>query len=78
MRRKIAELKEECAKAGRDFGKLDITLMISLKGDRAQVQDLIGELEQLGVHRIVQVSASEPLFIGDYRAKIEDLARLAL
>jgi probable F420-dependent oxidoreductase len=78
MRRKIAELQEECAKAGRDFGKLDITLMISLKGDRSQVQDLIGELGQLGVHRIVQVSASEPLFVGDYRAKIEDLARLAL
>jgi len=30
MRKQLAGLKEECAKAGRDFSKLDITVMISL------------------------------------------------
>jgi len=78
MRRKLAELKEECAKAGRDFTKLDITLMICLTGERAQTQELLAQLAQLGVNRVVNVSASEPLFEGDYRAKIEHLARIAL
>jgi probable F420-dependent oxidoreductase len=78
MRRKTAELKEECARAGRDFGKLDITVMISLTGERAQTQELLGQLSELGVNRAVQVSAVEPLFAGDYRSKLEQLARIAL
>jgi probable F420-dependent oxidoreductase len=78
MTRKVSELKEECAKAGRDFSKLDITLMISLKGERSQIQDLLAQLGAVGVKRVVEVSASEPLFAGDYRAKIERLARVAL
>ena len=79
MRRKLAELKDECAKAGKDFKRLDITLMINLPDERAQVQDLLGALEELGVGRIVEVSASKPLFgAGDYRAKLERLAGNAL
>jgi probable F420-dependent oxidoreductase len=79
MRRKLTELKEECSRIGKDYGKLDITLMISLPGERAQTQDLLGALDQLGVGRIVEVSASEPLFgVGDYRKKLERLARNAL
>jgi hypothetical protein len=52
--------------------------MISLNGDRSQSQELLGQLGELGVRRVVEVSASEPLFVGDYRAKIERLARIAL
>jgi probable F420-dependent oxidoreductase len=78
MRRKLEELKRECGKAGRDFSKLDITLMISLKGDRVRTQELLAQLAELGVSRVVQVSASEPLFEGDYHAKLEQLARIAL
>jgi alkanesulfonate monooxygenase SsuD/methylene tetrahydromethanopterin reductase-like flavin-dependent oxidoreductase (luciferase family) len=78
MRRKLSELKDECHKVGRDFSKLDVTLMISLNGDRSQSQELLGQLGELGVLRVVEVSASEPLFVGDYRAKIERLARIAL
>jgi probable F420-dependent oxidoreductase len=78
MGRKLATLKDECAKAGRDFSKLDITLMISLPGERSQTQEIIGELAALGVTRVVQVSASEPLFVGDYRAKLDQLAKVAL
>ena len=78
MRRKLSELKEECHKVGCDFSTLDVTLMISLNGDRSQSQELLGQLGELGVHRVVEVSASEPLFVGDYRAKIERLARIAL
>jgi probable F420-dependent oxidoreductase len=78
MRRKLEELKQECRKAGRDFSKLDITLMICLKGDRVRTQELLAQLAELGVSRVVQVSASEPLFEGDYHAKLEQLACIAL
>ncbi|MBV8771382.1 MAG: LLM class flavin-dependent oxidoreductase, partial [Deltaproteobacteria bacterium] len=78
MRRKLAELKEECAKASREFRKLDITVMLCLTGERSQTQELLGQLAELGVTRVVQVSAAEPLFEGDYRVKIERLASIAL
>ena len=52
--------------------------MLSLNGERSQTQDMMGQLEQLGVNRVVHVSASEPLFEGDYRAKLDRLARTAL
>jgi probable F420-dependent oxidoreductase len=78
MRRKHAELKEECGKTGRDFAALDITLMISLPSERSHTQELIGELADIGVKRIVQVSAVEPLFVGNYRAKLDLLANTAL
>ena len=78
MRRKLSELKDECEKVGRDFSTLDVTLMISLNGDCSQVQELLGQLGELDLGRVVEVNASEPLFVGDYRAKIERLARITL
>lgn len=79
LRGKLAELKEECSKVGRDYSKLDITPMVSLPDDRSRVQEIIGGMEELGVHRIVEVSATEPLFgVGDYRAKLDRLAKIAL
>jgi probable F420-dependent oxidoreductase len=77
MRRKLAELKDECAKLGRDSSKLDITLMISLPAERSQTQELLAQFAELGVNRVVEVSAAEPLFLGDYRAKLDRLARAA-
>jgi hypothetical protein len=52
--------------------------MISLPEDRTHAQELIAALAELGVQRVVEVSASEPLFAGDYRAKVERLVRVAL
>jgi probable F420-dependent oxidoreductase len=78
MRRKLGELKDECAKTGRDFGKLDITLMMMLPPERSPAQELIAELAEIGVKRVVEVSAVEPLFFGDYRKKLDRLARVAL
>jgi alkanesulfonate monooxygenase SsuD/methylene tetrahydromethanopterin reductase-like flavin-dependent oxidoreductase (luciferase family) len=74
MRKKMSELKEERAKVGRDFSQLDVTLMISLGDERSAIQELLAQLGELGVHCVVELSASEPLFVGDYRAKIERLA----
>lgn len=78
MRRKMAELREECSKVGRDCREMDVTLMISLPDDRSRTREMLAELGELGVGRVVEVSASEPLFNGDYRAKLERLARIAL
>ncbi|HZP44310.1 MAG TPA: LLM class F420-dependent oxidoreductase [Candidatus Binataceae bacterium] len=79
LRRKLAELREECDKVGRNFSKLDVTAMVSLPDDRARVQELIGQMDELGVGRIVEVSAIEPLFgVGDWRAKLERLGKIAL
>ena len=78
VRSRLAALKEECANVKRDFGKLDITLMISLGPDRSATQELLHELEELGVQRVVEVSAAEPLFVGDHKAKLDRLARTAL
>ncbi len=79
MRKQLAGLKEECAKAGRDFSKLDITVMISLPDGRTQTQEILGAMASMGVQRVVEVSASEPLFgVGDYRAKLDRLAKIAL
>ena len=79
MTRKLAELKEECAKIGRDFGQLNVTLLMDLPRERTQTQELIAAMAALGVHRMVQVSAIEPLFgVGDYHAKLDRLARTAL
>ena len=76
---KLGGLKEECAKVGRDFSKLDITVMISLPDERSQTQDIINAMATMGIQRIVEVSASEPLFgVGDYRAKLDRLAKIAL
>lgn len=52
--------------------------MICLTGDRSQTQQLLAQMDELGVNRVVQVSASEPLFEGDYRAKLDHLTRIAL
>ncbi len=78
MRRNLAELKTECDKTGRDFGKLDITVMASLPAERSRTQELIAELAELRVNRVVDVNAIEPLFAGDYRKKVEQIAQAAL
>jgi probable F420-dependent oxidoreductase len=78
MRRKLTEMRDECGKAGRDASKLDVTLMITLPNERTQTQELLGALAETGVNRVVQVSAVEPLFVGDYRAKLDHLVRTAL
>jgi hypothetical protein len=44
-----------------------------------QTQEIIGSMAEMGVQRMVEVSASEPLFgVGDYRAKLDRLAKIAL
>jgi hypothetical protein len=47
-------------------------------GPSTQTQDIIGSMAEMGVQRMVEVSASEPLFgVGDYRATLDRLAKIA-
>lgn len=79
MRKQLAELKEECAKIGRDYSTLQTTVMISLPEERARVQEIVGGMAELGVDRIVEASATGPLFgVGDWRARLDRLVKLAL
>ncbi len=50
---KLAELKRECAELGRDFSRLDITVMGYIRGDRSAVQDELAKFAQAGATRFV-------------------------
>jgi len=52
--------------------------MASLPAERSRAQELIAELAELRVNRVVDVNAIEPLFVGDYRKKVEQIAKAAL
>jgi len=53
LKERIDELKRECTAVGRDFAKLDITIMGAITGDRAKVQDALKEFAAAGAHRFV-------------------------
>jgi probable F420-dependent oxidoreductase len=73
MKEHLAILKNECRAAGRDYSKLDITVMGALQGERGQVQEELGKFAQLGVGRFVcQVGT---LGSNDYQRRLENLAR---
>jgi hypothetical protein len=73
MKEHLAILKDECCAAGRDYGKLDITVMGALPGERGQVQEELAKFAELGVGRFVcQVGTLGP---DDYQQRLENLAR---
>jgi probable F420-dependent oxidoreductase len=79
LRKQLSDLKEECAKIGRDYSTLQTTVMMSLPDERARVQETIGGMAELGVQRMVEASATEPLFgVGDWRTKLDRLVKIAL
>src|SRR5260370_30014962 len=53
FKERVDELKRECAAVGRDFSKLDLTIMGGIAGDRAKVQDGLKEYAAAGAHRFV-------------------------
>ncbi|HUY28324.1 MAG TPA: LLM class F420-dependent oxidoreductase [Candidatus Binataceae bacterium] len=53
MAGKLAELKRECAATGRDFARMDITVMGYIQGDRAAVQAELTRFAEAGVSRYV-------------------------
>jgi probable F420-dependent oxidoreductase len=77
LRGELTRLKGECEKAGRDFGRLDITIMKrELRGDRASVQSGLREYEDAGAHRFVIMQVGARMTDATYEAELERLASL--
>lgn len=77
MRMHLGRLREECASAGSDFGRLDITIFKrELRGDRQVVQAGLREYEDAGVHRFVLMLIGSRLDRQSYAAELERLAAL--
>jgi probable F420-dependent oxidoreductase len=74
MKEQLLVLKEECRAVGRDFSKLDITLMGALRGERPQIQDEIQRLAAIGIGRFVVMVGS--LTPDDYVSRLEQCAAL--
>jgi len=77
MRAELAKLRTECAKAGRDFNQLDITIMKrEFRGGRAEVQAGLRQYEDAGVHRFVIMLVGVRLDATRYQPELERLASL--
>jgi alkanesulfonate monooxygenase SsuD/methylene tetrahydromethanopterin reductase-like flavin-dependent oxidoreductase (luciferase family) len=74
MKRDLATLRDECRATGRDFGKLDITVMGGIAGERGAVQAELARFAETGVGRFV--IALGTLTPADYHAKLERSAHL--
>jgi probable F420-dependent oxidoreductase len=72
MRRDLATLKDECRAAGRDFSKLDITVMGGIQGDRAATQRELERYAATGVGRFVVALGT--LAPHDYKDRLAKLA----
>lgn len=77
LREELARLRRECESAGRDFERLDITIMKrELRGDRASVQGGLREYEDAGAHRFVIMQVGARMTAATYEAELERLAAL--
>jgi alkanesulfonate monooxygenase SsuD/methylene tetrahydromethanopterin reductase-like flavin-dependent oxidoreductase (luciferase family) len=76
MQKATAELREECDKVGRDYGKLDLTVMGSVGDERAKAQDELGRYGRLGVGRFVVAMVAGALGPNTYAPELERLAKV--
>jgi hypothetical protein len=76
MRENLPKLRDECRAAGRDYNKLDITVMGSIPGERQQVQDELRRFEDTDVgHYVLTTGVLGPQ---DYKQRLERYASLYL
>jgi len=74
MKRDLATLREESRAVGRDFAKLDITVMGGIAGERAAVQAEISRFAEAGVGRFVIALGN--LTPADYEQRLQRFASL--
>jgi len=75
LRQDLQRLRQECERTGRDFSKLDITIMKrNLRGDRASVQSGLREYQDAGAERFVIMLVGARMNANEY---VNDLERLA-
>jgi probable F420-dependent oxidoreductase len=76
MKENLPKLRDECRAVGRDYSKLDITVMGAILGERAQVQDELRSFEDCGAGRYVVTTGM--LTPEDYEQRLEHYASLYL
>lgn len=77
LRGELRKLRDECEHAGRDYQRLDITIMKrELRGDRASVQSGLREYEDAGAQRFVIMQIGTRMTVATYEAELERLAAL--
>jgi probable F420-dependent oxidoreductase len=76
MKENLPKLRDECRAVGRDYSKLDITVMGAVRGERGQVQDELRRFEDCGVSRYVVTPGL--LTPEDYQQRLEHYASLYL
>ncbi len=76
MKEHLPKLRRECRAVGRDYSKLDITVMGTIRGERAEVQDELRRFEDCGVGRYVVTTGV--LTPEDYKQRLERYASLYL
>src|SRR5262249_61507437 len=79
VRDELGKLRAECDRIGRDYGRLDMTIMKrELRGDRAGVQSGLREYEDAGAHRFVIMQIGSRMTSATYEAELQRLAALYL
>lgn len=76
MKLELGKLRDECAKAGRDYSTLDLTIMRALRGNRAEAQAGLRQYEDLGIHRFVLMMIANRLGPDNYATELEKQAAL--
>jgi probable F420-dependent oxidoreductase len=76
MKAELSKLRDECRKASRDYSTLDLTIMRTLRGNRAEVQSGLRQYEDLGMHRFVLTLIANRLSPDNYATELERLAAL--
>jgi hypothetical protein len=76
MKKATAELREECQKTGRDYARLDLTVMGAVGDERPKVQDELGRYAALGVGRFVIALVAGALSPDRCAPELERLAKV--
>jgi probable F420-dependent oxidoreductase len=79
LKAELGKLRGECDTAGRDFQRLDITIMRrELRGERAEIQAGLEQYVAAGAHRLVLMMLGSALKPETYQAELNRLAALYL
>lgn len=77
MKAELAKLRGECARAGTQYDRLDLTIMRQgVRGDRAEIQAGLRQYEDLGVPRFVLMLIAKRLGQDNFATELERIAEL--
>jgi probable F420-dependent oxidoreductase len=76
LKNALRQLREECQKSGRDYARLDITVMGALGDERAKTQEELGKYAELGAGRFVVAMVAGLLGPDKYKAELERLTKI--